>query len=186
MHNLPGGLCTSWKRNGYTFDACIHWLVGSSPESNYNSIWQETGVAQGREFFYADEYCRAEGADGRTVIFHSDIDKLEKHLLEVAPGDREPIMDFIKGIRMCAAFDFPSDREPFFTRTRKQIGTFITFMKYGREFRKWTNITGEQFASRFTDPLLRRLSVRTGFPESRWSSSSSPSPTWANGMPDTP
>jgi phytoene dehydrogenase-like protein len=165
MHNLPGGLCTSWKRNGYTFDACIHWLVGSSPESNYNSIWQETGVAQGREFFYADEYCRAEGADGRTVIFHSDIEKLEKHLLEVAPGDREPIMDFIKGIRMCAAFDFPSDREPFFTRTRKQIGTFITFMKYGREFRKWTNITGEQFASRFTDPLLRQAFREIWIPE---------------------
>ncbi|MBK7711056.1 MAG: NAD(P)/FAD-dependent oxidoreductase [Bacteroidales bacterium] len=31
MHNLPGGLCTSWERKGYTFDCCIHWLVGSSP-----------------------------------------------------------------------------------------------------------------------------------------------------------
>lgn len=39
MHNLPGGLCTSWKRKGYTFDACIHWLVGSSPESSFNYIW---------------------------------------------------------------------------------------------------------------------------------------------------
>ena len=165
MHNLPGGLCTSWKRNGYTFDACIHWLVGSSPESNYNEIWKETGVAQGREFFYADEYCRAEGADGRTVIFHADIDKLEKHLLEVAPRDREPIMDFIKGIRMCAAFDFPSDGEPFFTRIRKQIGTFMTFMRYGREFRKWTNVTGEQFASRFTDPLLRQAFREIWIPE---------------------
>ena len=30
MHDKPGGLCTSWKRKGYTFDGCIHWLVGSS------------------------------------------------------------------------------------------------------------------------------------------------------------
>jgi len=22
-HNLPGGLCTSWKRGDYTFDGCI-------------------------------------------------------------------------------------------------------------------------------------------------------------------
>lgn len=165
MHNLPGGLCTSWKRNGYTFDACIHWLVGSSPESNYNSIWQETGVAQGREFFYADEYCRAEGADGRTVIFHADIDRLEKHLLELAPQDKEPVTDFIKGIRMCSAFDFPSDREPLFTRIRKQVGIFLKFMKYGREFRKWTNVTGEQFASRFTDPLLRQAFREIWIPE---------------------
>ena len=29
MHNIPGGLCTSWKRKGYTFDGCIHYLMGS-------------------------------------------------------------------------------------------------------------------------------------------------------------
>ncbi|NLD63201.1 MAG: NAD(P)-binding protein, partial [Bacteroidales bacterium] len=62
MHSLPGGLCTSWKRNGYTFDACIHWLVGSSPESNMYRMWEETGIAQNREFVYADEYYRLEGA----------------------------------------------------------------------------------------------------------------------------
>ena len=30
-HYKPGGLCTAWKRNGYTIDGCIHWLVGSKP-----------------------------------------------------------------------------------------------------------------------------------------------------------
>lgn len=29
LHTLPGGLCTSWKRKGYTFDGCIQWLVGT-------------------------------------------------------------------------------------------------------------------------------------------------------------
>ena len=77
MHSQPGGLCTAWKRNGYTFDACIHWLVGSSPESNMNSMWIETGIAPGRKFVYAGEYYRAEGADGRTIIFHADPDRLE-------------------------------------------------------------------------------------------------------------
>ena len=28
MHNLPGGLCTSWQRQGYTIDGCLAWLVG--------------------------------------------------------------------------------------------------------------------------------------------------------------
>ena len=32
MHDKPGGLCTAWKRKGYTIDGCIHWLVGSSPQ----------------------------------------------------------------------------------------------------------------------------------------------------------
>jgi hypothetical protein len=28
MHSLSGGLATAWKRNGYTFENCVHWLVG--------------------------------------------------------------------------------------------------------------------------------------------------------------
>ena len=27
MHSLPGGLCTAWKRQGCTIDACVHWLL---------------------------------------------------------------------------------------------------------------------------------------------------------------
>ncbi|MDO8636302.1 MAG: FAD-dependent oxidoreductase, partial [Dehalococcoidia bacterium] len=27
-HTLPGGLCTSFERKGYTIDTSIHWLVG--------------------------------------------------------------------------------------------------------------------------------------------------------------
>jgi phytoene dehydrogenase-like protein len=26
MHNIPGGLCTAWKRKGYKFDISMHML----------------------------------------------------------------------------------------------------------------------------------------------------------------
>jgi phytoene dehydrogenase-like protein len=26
MHNLLGGLCTAWNRQGYIFDSCIYYL----------------------------------------------------------------------------------------------------------------------------------------------------------------
>ncbi|TCV73744.1 putative NAD(P)-binding protein [Neorhizobium sp. R1-B] len=25
QHAIPGGLATSWTRNGYTFETCLHW-----------------------------------------------------------------------------------------------------------------------------------------------------------------
>ena len=43
-HTIPGGLCTSWKRKGYAFDGCIHWLVGSSPASGFYPLWEELGA----------------------------------------------------------------------------------------------------------------------------------------------
>ena len=33
MHNISGGLCTSWERKGYIFDGCIHFLMGSKGDS---------------------------------------------------------------------------------------------------------------------------------------------------------
>ena len=37
LHFLPGGLCTAWKRAGFTFEGCMHYvgLVGSSPTHTY-------------------------------------------------------------------------------------------------------------------------------------------------------
>ena len=58
MHDMPGGLCTAWKRKGYTIDGCIHWLVGSSPQSGMYRYWEEVGIVQGREFIDMDEYGR--------------------------------------------------------------------------------------------------------------------------------
>lgn len=36
MHSKPGGQCTSWKRNGYTFDPCIHHFFGCKSGSKIN------------------------------------------------------------------------------------------------------------------------------------------------------
>ena len=53
MHSLPGGQCTSWQRAGYTFDACIHHLLGCSPEARLILVGEAPGreeVEQGRPF----------------------------------------------------------------------------------------------------------------------------------------
>jgi len=44
MQNMPGGLCTSWQRQGYTIDGCLAWLVGSAPGSSFYRIWEELGA----------------------------------------------------------------------------------------------------------------------------------------------
>ncbi|MBI5610229.1 MAG: sigma 54-interacting transcriptional regulator, partial [Deltaproteobacteria bacterium] len=41
LHDKPGGLCTSWKRKGYTFDGCIEWTIGSKAGTPVNRIFAE-------------------------------------------------------------------------------------------------------------------------------------------------
>ena len=137
MHDLPGGLCTAWKREGYTIDGCIHWLVGSSPKSGMHRYWQEVGIAQDREFINLDEYGRYECADGRTIILYNNIDRLEQHLLEFSPQDAGAIQEMVAGIRLCTAFDQPSESDPWLKRTVKNARLLWLMATKGKQFQDW-------------------------------------------------
>jgi phytoene dehydrogenase-like protein len=165
MHTLPGGLCTSWRRQGFTFDGCIHWLVGSSPASGIHDIWEQTGISENRKFVDLDEYFRIEDNQGRTLIFYNDVDRLEKHLLDFSPADREPINEFIDGIRMCTHFQVPSKHDSFFRKIGKRLAIFRLFLMNGKKMKTWMNTTAEEFASKFTDPLLKEAFMQMWIPE---------------------
>ena len=49
--------------------------------------WEEIGLLEGREFLNHDCYGSYQAADGRIVNFYCDPDRLEKHLLELAPEE---------------------------------------------------------------------------------------------------
>lgn len=90
MHSQPGGQCTAWKRKGYTFDYCIHWLVGSS-HGAFHDIWKETGALNGQtRIVDPDTYVTMRMPDGEDFIIYSDINRWEQYLVELAPEDRIP------------------------------------------------------------------------------------------------
>ncbi len=165
LHDKPGGLCTSWKRKGYTIDCCIHWLVGSSPESSMNEYWQEVGVAQERKFINMDEYMHFETPDGRVLTFYSDVDRLEKQLIEFSPQDAETIREFTDGVRMCLAFDMPSKQTPLVTRIGKKIRMVTSFIINGKKMQKWMKTTCGEYANRIRDPFLKKAFEEMWMPE---------------------
>ena len=165
MHNLPGGLCTAWKRKGYTIDGCIHWLVGSSPLSGMHRYWEEVGIAQGREFVYFDEYMRHEGVDGRTLTLYSNVDKLERHLLEFSPQDAEAVRELISGIRLCMNFDPPSASAPPLSRFLKGMTLGLLFALRYRSIQKFLKTTTADFVLKFKDPTIREALREMWVPE---------------------
>jgi len=165
LHNQPGGLCTSWKRRGYTIDGCIHWLVGSSPKSSMHRFWKEVGVAQGREFIDLDEFGRLEGRDGRTLILYSNIDRLEQHLLELSPQDAPVIEEFIQGARLGLRFEQPPEDAPLFHRLWGAVKLGWLLVSQGRNMQKWMKTSMQEFANRFQDPLLREAFLEMWVPE---------------------
>jgi len=168
MHDSPGGLCTSWNRKGYTIDGCLAWLVGSSPAVGFHRIWQELGAVQGQRMIDHEEYLRVEGKAGKTFIVYRDIDRLERHMKELAPQDSHVIEELTGAARACARFDLPVDKAPELYGTIHGISFLIRMFPFLRLLSKWKKITLREYAGRFSDPFLREalplLGDMPGFP----------------------
>ncbi|RLG50792.1 MAG: NAD(P)/FAD-dependent oxidoreductase [Thermoproteota archaeon] len=155
MHSAPGGLCTSWKRKEYTFDGCIHWLVGSSPSVSVHRVWMELHAIQGKEIVDFDEFCRIEGRRGEVFTVYTDADRLEEEMLRIAPEDERAISEFMGAVRKFAEFDLPVDKAPELYGPIDGIKFLLKFHPYLRLLRAWKGITIGSYAKRFKNPFLR-------------------------------
>lgn len=162
MHDKPGGLCTAWQRRGYTIDVCIHWLVGSKPGTEFYRAWQEIGMVQGREFVDLDEFMRAEGADGRTVIFYTDMDRLERHLKEISPQDAPAIERLLGDVRRLAGHELPVGAPVGLAGMLRVLPRMIPMLG---PIRRWGKVSIADVCARFKDPLLREAFAKVWFPE---------------------
>ena len=43
-NSVVGGMCSSWTRNGYVIDNCIHWLTGTKDGTAMNELWRQIGA----------------------------------------------------------------------------------------------------------------------------------------------
>jgi phytoene dehydrogenase-like protein len=111
QHNMPGGLCTSFKRKGYTFDTCIHWLMGSGPSKNLYEVWKELHAVQGKRFIEWDTFMVIRTDSGEKLTLFTDPDKLETEMLRLGPDDGKLIRIFCRGIKKLSVLDFPAAAE---------------------------------------------------------------------------
>jgi len=157
MDTKPGGVCTSWKRKGYTIDGCMHWLVGSGPASSFYHIWEELGIMRNHTFIDHAEYLSVEGENGKSLALYADLGRLEQHMKELAPEDSDFIEDFVKGIRKLIGFDMPVDKAPELTNIFDKVKMLIKILPYLLFMRKWGKMTIGQFAERFKSTFLREV-----------------------------
>jgi len=157
MHNLPGGLCTGWKRGDYKFDACIHWLVGSSKEDNFYKFWNELVDMKKINFVYHEKYSRVYGTNKNYIDIFNDIDKLENELLLKAPEDKALILSLTKSVRKFLSFNIDAEKAFEVAGIFDKIKTLAGFLPYMTEFNKWMKLSSKEFASKCKNPLLKNV-----------------------------
>lgn len=157
MHNLPGGLCTAWKRRGYTFDGCIDWLVGTKPGTAMHSVWRRIGALGDQPIHHHEEFIRVTDPDGRTAIQYTDLDRLEEHLLELSPVDGPVIRELIGAARALQTLEMPVGKPRELFRVRDHLGQMWEMRAFLKVFSRFSRISVGEFAARFKDPLLGEM-----------------------------
>jgi len=147
MQSKAGGLCTAWKRKGFTFDGCVHWLTGTTPSSSYYKLWDEIGAIRGKEFYNYEYYGQARDAEGNRFFAYADPDKLREHMLSIAPEDKKQIDRIVRDIKVFMKYEMPVEFS--FSKTYPTLRILLMFYKYRNPI--------ADLASKFKNPVLRNL-----------------------------
>ena len=152
MHDRPGGLCTAWRRHGYTFDGCIHNLAGTSDDSLLGPMWRELGLAGRVRMRGYDELVGYDDGAGRRLVLYTDLDLLERHLKKIAPMDTREIERLIAAARRFRDFDLLG------LMTARPWPRLKAFLRRLPDLVRWGGTTLDAQARRFKSPLLRKAS----------------------------
>jgi phytoene dehydrogenase-like protein len=162
-HRLPGGLCTAWKRKGFTFEGCMHYvgLVGSSPTHTFYQQWQELGVLPGTKMFHHDVFHTFQDSSGRTLNICTDVNRLEKELLSLSPPDAQEIKALCTAVRRYAWFIRTTGKNPL-----RLVARAAGILRAIPLLRKYGDMNMGEYAARFNDPLIRyALAYLFGYPD---------------------
>ena len=90
-HNKSGGLCSGWKRKGYSFEGAVHWINDADPADPMYKLWNDTGILGESVAVHRSDPYFVYNFNGTDICIYRDIKKLRSHLLEISPEDKKSI-----------------------------------------------------------------------------------------------
>jgi len=160
QHTIPGGTCTSWRRKGYLFEGAVHWLTGSSPNTELNEIWRDTGALPDNvKIFYPEIFASVEWED-KVLCLYRDIEKTREQMLDISPEDADVINQLMKDVRALSKITMPvTDIKGVITKHPKKMsfGSIIKMLPAFPAMGRIAGMSGVDYAGRFKHPALRKL-----------------------------
>ena len=158
-HTIPGGASTSWRRKGYLFEGGMHWLTGSSPQTELHALWREVGALDDSVRVYnRDPFTRME-LGGTTVCLYRDVDRLRQHFLEIAPEDGAEIKRLCRDIAHYQSMGMPvTDLKGLRVQKRRSqsLAALPAMLAAMPRLSFYAGLTVGEYAARFQNPALRQ------------------------------
>ena len=160
QHSIPGGMCTSWRRKGYLFEGAIHWLTGSSPETELYQVWKETGALGDDVPVLLRDPFRSVECEGQLIHMYRDIDRTAEHLGAVSPEDKPLLRQLARDVKAVCNMQIPvfdvkgvKAEHP----RRMAAGAMVKMMPALSVLGRMSKISSGEYTMRFTHPGIQRL-----------------------------
>lgn len=152
-HAIAGGLCTGWRRGEYTFNGCVHWILGAREGTSFHEFWEEIIDIDSIPFVEHEEKTQIELEETDrhgSHYFHliNNIDRFEEYLLDIAPEDAKLIGQWTSKVRLVMSLlDYlPPAR---FSMKLMRLIKIVPFM------RTWGQKSNREYAKGFKNAFLR-------------------------------
>lgn len=156
-HTVAGGMCTAWKRKGYTIDGCIHWITGSKKGSDLYKIWETCGALGDNIEMVHPDYISAYRYENRYYYVYANPDKLEQELLSISAEDADEIKKFVQIIRISQKLPFPAGKPQELSGFFEKMKFYFPYVKYGKHLSMVSKISIGDYILRFKSPIIRQM-----------------------------
>jgi phytoene dehydrogenase-like protein len=167
LHNIPGGVCTAWRKKDYIFDGCLQWLVGSSPETEFHLLWQEVNAFQGVTFVDGNENYKVVEDSQEFTLFY-DQAKAKSEMMRVAPEDEKAIDSFLSDLERVSKIAPPIGKAPELFGFSDYLKLVLKFGNHLLFMRKLMRQTWENYIKKFSNEKLLKY-IKTGVPYDNFS-----------------
>lgn len=153
----PGGLCTTWRRDGFSFESCLYWVFGTSPESSFHQLWEELGIFKRLDFHHFENFMELEDSDGFSFHLWSDLKRLAAELKQYAVHDGHHIDQLLKDARRLKNFQLYIDRPLSLYRLSDLWKMVKAFLPWLDLFAKYRFHSMETYCRRLKDEKLKEI-----------------------------
>lgn len=154
---VAGGECTSWERQGYHIDNCVHFLVGCNKEDALNKIWRDTGVLSDDVKLYREPYFYCMEIDGKKLHLWRDLKKAKDELISVAPEDEKELNLFFDCVKRCECIKPPCEINPADMSMFQLMKMGMSMKSVGKAYKEYGKQTMSEFVSRFKNLYIKAL-----------------------------
>ena len=158
QHTIVGGECTSWKRQGFHIDNCVHWLTGTKPGTEMNKVWCDVhALGNDVEIIQNDSFLHIEGENGESIDIWQDVERLRNDLLKLSPEDTKAIEEFISNIKTYCLMDMPALKAVDMLSIIELWRLIKKLRPIGKIHGKLSKMSLQEYADKFKHPLIKKM-----------------------------